>query len=81
MEFLFSRLALKKWRNIGGGTEIIDYEGRYRITPRKELILSDHPLRERIAPGVNGNFTDGGKKYKTTPFEFNDIRWMIVGER
>ncbi len=63
------------------GTEIIDYEGRYRITPRKELILSDHPLRERIAPGENGNFTDGGKKYKTTPFEFNDIRWMIVGER
>lgn len=63
------------------GTEIVDYEGRYRITPRKERILSDHPLRERITPGVVEIFTDGGKKYESTPFEFNGIRWMIVGER
>ncbi|MBP7604034.1 MAG: hypothetical protein KBA15_08910 [Spirochaetes bacterium] len=66
---------------LDAGTEIVDYEGRYRVTPRKELMLSDHPLRERMKPGVPGQFTDGAKKYESTPFEFNGIRWMIVGER
>jgi len=62
-------------------TEVLDYNGRYRLTPRRELILSDHPLRGRMEPGVPGSFSQDGRRYQATPFEFHGIRWMIVRER
>ncbi len=66
---------------LDGKTEIIDYEGRYRITPRREMILTEHPLFERMEQVKGGSLNAGGKHYKYHPFEFRGIRWLIVGER
>lgn len=66
---------------LDGKTEIIDYEGRYRISPRRELIMTEHPLFERMEQGKAGSLSADGKRYEYHPFEFLGIRWLIVGER
>jgi len=66
---------------LDGKTEILDYEGRYRISPRRELIMTEHPLFKRMEPGKAGVVSADGKFYEYHPFEFSGIRWLIVGER
>ncbi len=66
---------------LDGKTEILDYEGRYRISPRRELIMTEHPLYERMKQGASGSLSADGKRFDYHPFEFRGIRWLIVGER